>query len=80
MLANDGRIFFVPFDATSILVLDPETGSLTTLGSFPGTGKWIGGVCVEDGRIVSFPFDASSILIIDPQTNTFELLGSFAGT
>ena len=73
VLGPDGKIYCVPFNATSILIIDPQVGTATTStmgANLTGANKWQGGVLGPDGKIYCVPFNATSILIIDPQAGT----------
>eukprot|EP01047_Picozoa_sp_COSAG01_P063661 COSAG01_NODE_8287_length_2842_cov_5.149471_1_plen_888_part_10 len=69
VLAPSGRIYAIPYNAQSVLIIDPVGASTdtTTLGGLSGTGgKWSGGVLAPNGRIYGIPYNAPSVLIIDP--------------
>lgn len=73
VLASNGKIYCVPYDATTILVIDTNTNTavMDTLGAtLTGTAKWFGGVLGSDGKIYCIPHSATNILVIDPVTNT----------
>jgi hypothetical protein len=76
--ANDGRIFCVPYSASSVLIIDPATNSASLNNfelTFGGSNaqNWSRGALGIDGKIYCAPRNASSILVIDPATNTAEL-------
>ena len=71
VLAPNGKIYGIPFDASTILEIDPETQTTSTFGSLAGSAKWVGGVLAPNGKIYGIPFGASTILEIgteSPQT------------
>lgn len=72
VLAPNGKIYGIPFDSTSVLIIDPVTNTFdtTTIIGLTGTSKWIGGVLAPNGKIYGIPFNSTSVLIIDPVTNT----------
>ena len=72
VLAPNGKIYGIPYNASTILEIDPETQTTSTFGSV-GTAsyKWIGGVLAPNGKIYGIPFNASTVLEIgteSPQT------------
>ena len=73
VLAKDGKIYCIPYDAADILIIDPltQTATRSTLGaSLSGSSRWYGGVLGLDGKIYSIPHSIADILIIDPATQT----------
>lgn len=76
--APDGRIFCIPYSATSVLIIDPAAGtaSLNNFGlTFGGSGtqNWTRGAMGVDGKIYCAPRWADSVLIIDPSNDTAEM-------
>ena len=73
-LAANGKIYGIPESGTTILIIDPALGTITTStmgASIPAAGtKWIGGALGPDGKIYGIPYAATSILIIDPASGT----------
>ena len=70
VLAPNGNIYFTPFSATNILVLNPTTdvtSNLTGGATFIGSG-WIGGVLAPNGNIYFCPHNAANILVLNPTT------------
>lgn len=69
-LAPNGKIYGIPLDASSILVIDPLAGTATTWlpggVSLSGTAKWGGGALAVDGRIYAVPRNSADMLVIDP--------------
>jgi hypothetical protein len=80
VLAPNGKIYGIPYNSTSVLVIDPVVGTATTFGSLSGNAaKWIGGVLAPNGKIYGIPFDSTSILAIDPAVGTATTFGSLSG-
>ena len=79
VLAPNGKIYGIPLNSTSVLVIDPAVGTATTFGSLSGTTKWVGGVLAPNGKIYGIPRDSTSVLVIDPATNTTSTFGSLSG-
>ena len=80
VLAPNGKIYGIPVNSTSVLVIDPATNTTSTFGSLSGTSKWYGGVLAPNGKIYGIPYTSTSILVIDPATNTTSTFGSLSGT
>jgi streptogramin lyase len=79
VLAPNGNIYFMPASSTRVLVLNPNTNSLSLLPTpvLPQLGsglKYFGGVLAPNGKIYGIPDQANvdSVLIIDPKTNTID--------
>jgi hypothetical protein len=73
VLGLDGKIYGVPYNATSILIFDPVDGTATTTNmgaDLTGIEKWVGGSLGSDGKIYCTPVGATDILIIDPSAGT----------
>jgi len=79
VLAPNGKIYGIPFNATQILEFDPSTGTINLIGSLSGTNKWTGGVLAPNGKIYGIPYNATQILEFDPSTGTINLIGSLSG-
>ena len=63
VLAADGNIYGIPFDATQVLRFDPRTKQATLVGDqLPGDGKWLGGVLAADGNIYGILHNATQVL------------------
>ena len=53
VLAPNGKIYGIPYNNTSVLVIDPDTNTTTTFGSLSGSNKWFGGYSIPSiGRIL----------------------------
>ena len=64
VLLPDGRVFCVPYNATSARIYDPVTNTLTTPpGTYPGSSAYAGGVLLPDGRVFCDPRNATSARI-----------------
>ena len=73
VIAQNGKIYCVPVNATDILVIDPvaNTATRSNMGVLMGgTNKWRGGVLAGNGKIYFAPYNATDILVIDPIANT----------
>lgn len=72
----NGLHIHVPYDATTVLIHNPDTGEAyqTTFGlDLSGGAKWRGGVLGRDGRVYCVPYTATTVLVIDPVTLTATL-------
>jgi len=68
VIRANGLHFHVPYDATTVLIHNPDTGIAyqTNFGiDLSGTNKWRGGVLGLDGKIYCIPYTATDILVID---------------
>ena len=64
VLLPDGRVFCVPYNATTARIYDPATDTLTTpTGTYPGSGAYYGGVLLPDGRVFCVPRTATTARI-----------------
>ncbi len=71
----DGKIYGVPWNSSTVLRLDPDTGTVDepfTHGQ--GTAAFLGGVAAPNGNIYFAPFDASNIYEIDPLAGTSSII------
>jgi hypothetical protein len=79
VLAPNGKIYGIPYDSSSVLIIDPETNQAdTSITGLDGNSKWAGGVLASNGNIYGIPYDSSSVLVIDPETeqvNTSSITG-----
>ena len=82
VLAPNGKIYCVPYNATQVLEIDPNTNTTTLIGSvYSGTFKWVGAALAPNGKIYCVPYNATQILEIDPITKTTALIDSvYSGT
>ena len=71
------KLFAAPYDADSVLIIDPATNATddTTLAGFGGgRGKWSGiAYAPTSGKLYAAPFKATSVLIIDPAARTTDV-------
>jgi len=78
VLGPNGRIYFVPYNADNIGILDPSTSSFSTLdisSSISSNNKYLGGVLGPNGLIYFVPRNADNkIGILDPSTSSFSTL------
>lgn len=74
VLGSDGKIYGIPRNSSTILIIDPmtETASLSYMGGGPlsGGNKWSGGALALNGKIYTAPFSTSSIMIMDTIAGT----------
>ena len=71
VLGPDGNIYGIPYNATTILKINPITGVATTSAmgaTLPGGAAWLGGVLGPDGNIYGIPYNTTTILKINPIT------------
>ena len=80
VVGTDGCIYGVPFEASRVLRLDPETDEIEMIvieGLEPKKpGLWGEGVLCDDGKIYCAPAKATQILCIDPAARQAFLVGS----
>ena len=85
VLASNGNIYFIPYNSSSILILNPKRNLVyTTSAISSNSSKWIGGVLAPNGNIYCCPDSQDSVLIIYPNFNSFDIrtitgLGSSSG-
>lgn len=77
VLLLDGRVVAIPFNESSVLVINPATN---TSERWPITGGavaegWQGGVLLPDGKVIAFPRNANRFLRIDPVARTVTPFG-----
>ena len=73
VLGPDGKIYGIPYNSPTILIIDPVAGTATrtNMGAdLTGSSKWAGGVLGPDGKIYGIPFASEDVLIIDPIAGT----------
>ena len=77
VLAADGNIYGIPYQATQVLRFDPRTQQATLVGDqLPGDRvKWQGGVLAADGNIYGIPSHATQVLCFDPGTQQATRVG-----
>ncbi len=67
VLAPNGKIYGIPNDRTSVLIIDPvtNTADTNTISGLPGSNKWVGGVLAPNGKIYCVPSTSTSVLVIN---------------
>ena len=65
VLAPNGKIYGIPHDSGTVLVIDPITNTVDTFGVLPGGSKWVGGVLAPNGKIYGIPFNSGTVLVIN---------------
>lgn len=67
VLLPDGRVFYVPSDATNAQIFDPNTGNLTEIDSDldNSSKKFSRGVLLTDGRVACIPLRLDHIYILE---------------
>ena len=77
MLAQNGKIYCIPFDAETILVIDPQAQCVSCFGEVGSSKqKWWNGVLAPDGMIYCIPHNADTVLVIDPVSHVIRHLGN----
>ena len=73
-LAPNGKVYGVPRDANSVIIIDPltDTADFTTITGLnytgSNTGLYAGAVTAPNGKLYGIPRDALNVLIIDPDS------------
>ena len=75
VLGGNGKIYGIPYNATVVAELDPETGTVVTFGSISGGTKYIAGTLAPNGKIYCAPWSSSQVLEIDCENRTASLIG-----
>ena len=79
VLAPNGKIYGIPRDADSVLIIDPKTNTASYItGMEVLTGKYNGGVLAPNGKIYCIPSARPNVLVIDPITNTTTTISGVA--
>ena len=66
VLLPNGKVFCVPYKATSARIYDPVTDTLTTpTGTYPGSSAYYGGVLLPNGKVFCVPANATSAIIVE---------------
>ena len=69
MVALNGKIYCTPYNATTVLIINPatDTAEQTSITSIPsGSAKWEGCVLAPNGKIYCVPRNSTTVLIISP--------------
>ena len=62
----DGKIYGMPHNAITMLVIDPVAETVdTSIRTLGGNEKWRGAVLAPSGRIVGIPFSAPAALVVE---------------
>jgi hypothetical protein len=69
VLAPDGKIYGIPWNDNSVLIIDPETNTADTTTITGITDPSLGGVLGPSGKIYAIPITQTSVLAIDPHAN-----------
>ena len=58
-MAGDGKVYGIPYNAESVLIIDPAAGTTDTssMTVMAGNGKWNGGVLAADGKVYGMDED-----------------------
>jgi hypothetical protein len=72
VLAPNGKIYGVPYDATTILEFDPQNFNNSreitpNIGALTGSSKYVGGVLATNGKIYFAPYSEDRFLELDPE-------------
>ena len=68
------KLFCAPFNASSILVIDPKSETVHQIESdVEGTGKWFG-IAAVGQKVYCAPSGADSVLVIDADSEVIHLL------
>jgi streptogramin lyase len=74
VLGPNGLIYFVPYSANNIGVLNPSSSSFTTIdisNTISGDWKYIGGVLGPNGLIYFVPVNVDKIGVLNPSSSLF---------
>jgi hypothetical protein len=78
--APNGKIYGVPNQSTTFLIIDPVAGTAVrtalpggTIVVPPNENQWSSGCLGIDGKIYCSPYNATKVLVIDPATDTIAL-------
>jgi hypothetical protein len=75
VLAPNGNIYCIPYNATYIAVVDKITKLMSTpIINLFGSEKFIGGVLAPNGNIYCIPYNSDKILIINTRDNTHSFI------
>lgn len=71
VLLADGRVFCVPFAATTARIYDPAISTaIVPNGTYPGNLAFMGGVLLPDGRVFCVPYNSTTARIYNPMTDS----------
>jgi len=81
VLLPDGRVFCVPYSATSARIYDPVTDTTTTpTGTYAGATAFYGGVLLANGNVFCVPFGSDNAAIYNPISDTLTFTSENLGT
>ena len=60
-LLPNGTVFCTPFNATQVAIYNPNTDSVSYIGSTPGNSAYNDATTMIDGRVICFPNSVSNI-------------------
>lgn len=87
VLAPNGHIYCIPYNANYVMKIDTNYGSetygkpsrieteITEADAGVTSAKWFGGVLAPNGKIYCAPYNAMWVLVIDTKTDTISYLG-----
>ena len=79
-LAPNGNIYFAPYAATNVLVLNPTTGSTSNLTGIGSGGTYSSGCILgPNGNIYFAPYGATAVGVLNPTTGATSSVSN-AGT
>ena len=75
VLGPNGKVYFIPFNSTVVMIFTPATNTVdtTTITGVAGASKYMGGVLAPNGKIYCIPYDATNVGIIDTVTDTIDV-------
>lgn len=75
VLAPNGKVYFIPFNSTVVMIFTPATNTVdtTTITGIAGASKYMGGVLGPDNKIYCVPYNATNVMIIDTATDTVDI-------
>lgn len=82
VLLPDGRVLFVPSNASNVGMFNPSTGLFSTItisGLSTATGKFFGGVLLPNGNVVFVPRQSANIGMFNPVSYTYSNAVTIAG-
>ena len=82
VVGPNGKIYFIPFNAATVLVHDPQKGTTESINLPNGqvTEKYLGGVLGPNGCIYCTPFHhAAEMAVIDTKTHAVKMVFARSG-
>jgi hypothetical protein len=77
VVAPNGNIYAVPFNAESVLNVVPSTNAVSTITT-TGYFGYIGAVVAPNGKIYAVPSGGTNIFVFDPATETASSIGTYS--